>query len=239
MGNRTDFSLFVPDWMLESERFLEFLQMMESIVDDALDDIDEIAYLEKPDYLVTEDEWTSEFLRQLGMGFGFEKEKILLLSKLAGEVIRRIGIYDAFRFLLKQVYGSGVQLDDNFSQVMILSENGTLSGSYVQDGKYWRDGSYTLWIPQSLLNQVEIFKKWFPVGVFLWLFLIGGIFGFEDRSLIKEFDVKSGIAFRLTDRDNFRICFQSIMDMTSQDNNEMYYNFTSYIGLVTNNIIAA
>lgn len=189
MANKVDFRLLLPDWMFESERFVEFVEVLEDFTDEIISNIDNIALLENLLSLLESGEWVEEFVRQLGAGFGFDENELNKIAGDIGELVRRVGTYDAFRYLVEQVYG-GVVLENNFDKVLRLSESRTLSGAYLQDGRFYRDGSWGVWLPYFLLTDrnLRIMKQWFPVGVFLFFFALMFLFLFQSNDKI-DFEV--------------------------------------------------
>lgn len=165
-----DLRLFLPDWMFESERFSQFIECIQDFTDEVIGDIDEIKVLQVLSDLIEEKEWVNEFLRQIGAGFGFVDNEIDRIKMDVVDMIRRVGIYEAFAYLVRQVYEGKIGFEDNFTKVLRLSENGILSGAFLQDGYYYRDGSINILAPFYLMTErrIRIIDQFFPVGVFVY-----------------------------------------------------------------------
>jgi len=187
-SEKVDFTLLVPDYLLESDRFVEFLQVLEEFTTEVMQGVDEIQFLQVLTRLLEEREWVEEYVREVGAGFGFNREEMGAVAGNLVECVRRVGVYEAFRYLVVQIYKGGIVIEDNFEKVLRLSENGVLSGAYLQDGMLYRDGSINCSLPYFLLQDryLRIIKQFFPVGVFVWFYAFMFVFLFEDRNKIES-----------------------------------------------------
>lgn len=176
---RVDLSLMVPDYLWENGRFRRFLEILEENLTEVLDNLDDINKLYNLETLEEAKDWVNSLLRMLGLDYGLELDQVQRIVDVGVDWLRRKGSFDAYKFFIEQIFGGKViSFEDNFEKVLVLSERGSLSGGYLQDSKFYRDGSWSASMPYFLLEEknIEIIKKLVPVGIFVWFFVFVFVF---------------------------------------------------------------
>ncbi len=223
MGELVDLSLFAPDWMFDSERFAQFISVIQTMTESALTEIDEIQWLTNLQQLINENQWINEYIQQIGMDFGFNIQQLQDIAGIAAALIRRIGTYEGFNFLANQIYGRGIQLQDNFQNVLVLSSQNAPSSGFLQDGDFYRDGSWSVYFPYYFYNQyfMNTVASWFPVGIFLWYFATSFIFMLQDNNTVSSFIASNSLPQLLESEDVVDIGGESVQDYLTADSDNI------------------
>jgi len=165
--------MMIPQWLLEEERWVEFLEALESVVSDIESNIGDLKKL----YDAYE---CGEFLEKVTDQFSFgliyrtSDEINRLLLDIAKGFIRYKGSLEFFQRLF-ELLGYTYALRDLSKDVLMLSYQGTLSGSYLEDASYYRDGSVEVTAPISIWYLVQELSRFISAGVYVWYSIITGI----------------------------------------------------------------
>jgi hypothetical protein len=165
--------MMIPQWLLEEERWVEFLEALESVVSDIESNIGDLKKL----YDAYE---CGEFLEKVGNQFSFglvyrtSDEINRLLLDVAKGFIRHKGSLEFFQRLF-ELLGYTYALRDLSKDVLIPSYQGILSGSYLENASYYRDGSVEVTVPVSMWYLVQELSRFVSAGVYVWYSVITGV----------------------------------------------------------------
>jgi hypothetical protein len=165
--------MMIPQWLLEEERWVEFLEALESVASDIESNIGDLKKL----YDAYE---CGEFLEKVADQFSFglvyraSDEVNRLLLDVAKGFISHKGSLEFFQRLF-ELLGYTYSFRDLSKDVLILSYQGTLSGSYLEDASYYRDGSVEVTAPVSIWYLVQELSRFISAGVYVWYSIIAGI----------------------------------------------------------------
>lgn len=172
MSKKVDLSLLVPDYLYENQRFREFLEVLEEVLTEAIDNVDDLNSLWN-----MWREGLSEIFEFLDSYFDLvwvegrqvTESDLMRCIPFAKELIDRKGTVEFLRVWLSAPDLS-ILLENLFKEIMILSEQGKLScGFRLQDAKEYRDASLRLTIDSAFVRfgGLENLIKMLPVGMFL------------------------------------------------------------------------
>jgi hypothetical protein len=165
--------MMIPQWLLEEERWVEFLEALESVVSDIESNIGDLKKL----YDAYE---CGEFLEKVADQFSFgliyrtTDEVNRLLLDIAKGFVRHKGSLEFFQRLF-ELLGYAYVLRDLSKDVLIPSYQGILSGSYLENASYYRDGSMEVTIPVSIWYLVQELSRFISAGVYVWYSVITGV----------------------------------------------------------------
>ncbi len=174
---KVDLSLLVPDWLLQYDRWREFLRVLEESINEVVKNVDDIREL----YNV---EKAKEFIVNLANNFGFGQivsrsleENAMLLDFQRG-FIETKSSEEFFKRLL-QLFGTTYVMRDLSKEILILSQQGRLSESYLQDGRVYRDGSIEVTVTASLFSLLKELERFVSAGVYVWYYVVSGVYKCE------------------------------------------------------------
>jgi hypothetical protein len=165
--------MMIPQWLLEEERWVEFLEALESVVSDIESNIGDLKKL----YDAYE---CGEFLEKVADQFSFgliyrtTDEVNRLLLDIAKGFIRHKGSLEFFQRLF-ELLGYTYALRDLSKDVLMPSYQGILSGSYLENASYYRDGSVEVTVPVSMWYLVQELSRFVSAGVYVWYSVITGV----------------------------------------------------------------
>jgi hypothetical protein len=165
--------MMIPQWLLEEERWVEFLEALESVVSDIESNIGDLKKL----YDAYE---CGEFLERVADQFSFgliyqtTDEVNRLLLDIAKGFIRHKGSLEFFQRLL-ELLGYTYAFRDLSKDVLMPSYQGILSRSYLEDASYYRDGSVEVTAPVSMWYLVQEQSRFISAGVYVWYSIIIGV----------------------------------------------------------------
>jgi len=165
--------MIIPQWLLEEDRWVEFLEALESVVSDIESNIEDLKKL----YDAYE---CGEFLERVGNQFSFglvyrtSDDVNRLLLDVAKGFINHKGSLEFFQRLF-ELLGYTYAFRDLSKDVLMLSYQGTLSGSYLEDASYYRDGSVEVTVPVSIWYLAQELSRFVSVGIYIWYSIITGV----------------------------------------------------------------
>jgi len=202
---KVDLKLLVPDWVLQYQEWREFLEVLEESVNEVVqgvDDLRELYRLEK----------VKEFLEALAKNFGFglidyvgALENIQVLDFQKGFVGRK-GSEEFFKRLCDLLYVTRI-VRDLSKEIVVLSGNRELSGSVIQDGRYYRDGSVEVTCSVSQFTLIKELEKFVHAGVMVWYMVISGVQMLEREVEIAKFLVSEDMVCGVEREGNLSGCF--------------------------------
>jgi len=165
--------MMIPQWLLEENRWVEFLEALESVVSDIESNIGDLKKL----YDAYE---CGEFLERVGDQFSFgliyrtSEDVNRLLLDIAKGFIHHKGSLEFFQRLF-ELLGYTYAFRDLSKDVLMPSYQGTLSGSYLEDANYYRDGSVEVAIPIAIWYLAQELSRFVSAGVYIWYSVITGV----------------------------------------------------------------
>jgi hypothetical protein len=164
--------VMIPQWLLEEDRWVELLEALEGVVSDIESNIEDLKKL----YDAYE---CGEFLEEVSDQFSFgltyrttDEINRLLLDVARGFIYLK-GSLEFFQRLFG-LLGYAYAFRDLSKDVLMLSYQGTLSGSYLEDASYYRDGSVEVTAPMSIWHLIEELSRFVSAGVYIWYSIIVG-----------------------------------------------------------------
>lgn len=169
---KVNLKLLVPDWLLQYDTWREFLEVLEESVNEVVQDADDIRDL-------YDLEKAKDFIYFLARNFGFgevvnvglDVNKVIL-DNVVGFVKAKSS--KVFFEKLYELVGVTFAMRDLSKETIKLSAQKELSGGYLQDGKYYRDGSVEVMVPVDISALVKELERFISAGVFVWYFIITG-----------------------------------------------------------------
>ena len=196
--------MMIPQWLLEEDRWVEFLEALESVVSDIESNIGDLKKL----YDAYE---CGEFLEKVANQFSFgliyrtSDEVNRLLLGIAKGFIRHKGSLEFFQRLF-ELLGYTYALRDLSKDVLMPSYQGTLSGSYLEDASYYRDGSVEVTAPASIWHLMQEMSRFISAGVYVWYSIIAGIRYFrEETQATRCYTDSKAIMHSVEDRVSYNI----------------------------------
>lgn len=167
---KVDLSLLVPEFLLQSQRFRELLELLEENIVEVLNNVDDISDL----YRIWEEEggryFMTSFIKTFGLDFGylwFSDYQVFIDAFV--DFLKRKGSY-CFIDLLRQVRAN-VMLTDLSEFCLRWSEGKAWDVNLYEDAMYYRDKSLLI---EGKVTP-EFIEKTFPVGVMVWLVMFFGL----------------------------------------------------------------
>jgi len=223
---KVDLKLLVPDWVLQYKEWNEFLEVLEEAVNEVVGEIEDLRQLYSLDK-------AAEFIEALANNFGFGLigcvgfiENLQLLDFQRGFVEKK-GSRNFFEKLweLFQVVGLIRDLSQN---IMVLSGGRELSGSMLQDGKYYRDGSVEITCSPSHFWLVKELERFVHVGVMVWYNIIIGLQMLAREIEVDDFGIGEGMALGFGREAVPDVCWQTGMAYGMQRETTMQEKVSSY-----------
>ena len=169
-----DIKRFAPESYLQSDRFMEFMEVVNASFQEVY------TYIEGEDSLY-EVETIGKFLHLLLKNFGFTPPPVLdeTISKfIAKEIMHLFEIKSTNLFLqnLASLYNMLLLFEDLSKYVVVPSYQQVLSGGYLQDALYYRDGAVVV-TTRHAGDVKDYIMKYISAGTYVWFVaLFEGIF---------------------------------------------------------------
>jgi len=192
---KVNLTLLVPDWILQYQEWREFLEVLEESVNEvvqSVDDLKELYDLEK----------AKEFLEALAKNFGFGLidyagvlENVQVLDFQRG-FIEKKSSEEFFKRLCDLLYITRI-VRDLSQEIVVLSGGRKLSGSIIQDGRYYRDGSLEITCTFSQFIFLKELERFVHAGVVVWYWLMSGVYMAEREAEVADFQASADMAWKV------------------------------------------
>lgn len=187
-----DLSLFVPNYLLENERFRQFIEVLSESIGEVLQNISDLEDLWKIWKREDGADWLVYLLEKIGYGWLWSGSFAVGILDGGVDFLRRKGTNEFFNKIFKQI-GFELFFEDLSKFCLNWSGGRAWSSSVFENDVFYRD--YSVLLNVSYID-VDLLKRLVPLGVFVWVLRLFAVIYFEMYLFVSDFSFSSFDSFR-------------------------------------------